>query len=95
MRSKVTNTPCVVAFLLLRSSVAPAVSSCVRVWSASVRTKRSLAQPVQTELSPVEAPCVCGGREGGGVWGGGREDGVYMYVGGREGVCMRERGKNV
>ena len=78
------------------------MSSCVRVWSASVRTKRSLAQPVQTELSPVEAPCMQrrerGGEEvwgegGGGAWGGGREDGVYMYVGGREGVCMRETGE--
>ena len=45
--------------------MAPAVSSCVRVWSASVRTKRSLVQPVQTELSPVEALCVQGKERGG------------------------------
>ena len=71
------------------------MSSCVRVWSASVRTKRSLAQPVQTELSPVEAPCVCAGkgeREGGCV-GGGREE-VCGGEGERmEYTCMWEGGR--
>ena len=53
--------------------------SCVRVWSAALRRRRSLARPAQTELSPVESPCVC-------VWEGGKARkegrGVCAHVGG-------------